>query len=260
MDSNVGVTTPFLPLPSDYKTFQASSRGVAHKERHSSHGELVRDSIIGFADGLTVPFALTAGLSSLGSTKIVILGGLAELFAGAISMGLGAFLASVTDKQHYEVEERRERMEVRECPEAEEEEIYEIFEKYGISRTDSAGVLNALKKNEDMWVKFMMDFELCLTKPEPSHAWIEGLVMGVSYFFGGLLPMVPYFVFNDVAPALYTSIGITAVILLVFGYVKALITGTRHVDAGWSALQTLVIGTLAAGVSYAIVKLVGHAE
>ncbi|RMZ84853.1 hypothetical protein DV737_g1024, partial [Chaetothyriales sp. CBS 132003] len=265
MDSNLAINAPLMAQTSQsdsYKTFHvpSSERSITHKERHTSHGELVRDSIIGFADGLTVPFALTAGLSSLGSTRIVILGGLAELFAGAISMGLGAFLASVTEKQRYEVEERRERMEVRECPKAEEEEIFEIFDNYGICRTDCAGVIHALKQNEDMWVKFMMDFELCLTKPQPSRAWIEGLVMGLSYFLGGLLPMVPYFVFHDVSHALFTSIGITGVILLAFGYVKALVTGTRHVDAGWSALQTLFIGALAAGVSYGIVKLVGHVD
>ena len=127
---------------------------TAHSEHHTRHGELVRDCIIGFADGLTVPFALTAGLSSLGSSKLVILGGLAELFAGSISMGLGAYLAAVTEKKHYEVEEQRERNEVKECPKAEEDEIYEIFERYGIAREEAGGVVNGLKANEDMWVQF----------------------------------------------------------------------------------------------------------
>ena len=124
-----------------------------HKERHSHHGDLIRDSIIGFSDGLTVPFALTAGLSSLGNSKIVILGGLAELFAGSISMGLGAFLAAVTEIKHYEVEEARERREVKETPREEEDEVYEIFEKYGIQRDESRGVVEALKVNEEMWVQ-----------------------------------------------------------------------------------------------------------
>ena len=124
-----------------------------HQEHHKGHGDLIRDSIIGFSDGLTVPFALTAGLSSLGSTKIVILGGLAELFAGSISMGLGAFLASMTDRKHFEVEEAREKREVKECPREEEEEIYEIFDKYGIQRQESKGVVEGLKVNEEMWVQ-----------------------------------------------------------------------------------------------------------
>ena len=130
-----------------------SSSVSAHPEHHKGHGDLVRDSIIGFSDGLTVPFALTAGLSSLNSSKIVILGGLAELVAGAISMGVGAFLASTTDRKHYQVEEARERQEVKEKPAAEEDEIYEIFEKYGIERNESRGVVEGLKVNEDMWVQ-----------------------------------------------------------------------------------------------------------
>ena len=125
----------------------------AHKERHTGHGDLIRDSIIGFSDGLTVPFALTAGLSSLGSSRIVIVGGLAELFAGAISMGLGAFLAALTEKKHYEVEEAREREEVKKSPHAEEDEIYEIFEQYGIQRNESKGVVEGLKANEEQWVR-----------------------------------------------------------------------------------------------------------
>lgn len=132
-------------------TTQSTSSG--HAEGHSTNGIFVRDSIIGFADGLTVPFALTAGLSSLGSSKVVILGGLAELFAGSISMGLGAYLAAKTDLKHYEVEEKRERREVKDCPAAEEEEIYDIFDQYGIPRLASAGVVESLKKDEDAWVK-----------------------------------------------------------------------------------------------------------
>ena len=132
---------------------KASTPSSGHTERHANNGIFVRDSIIGFADGLTVPFALTAGLSSLGSSKIVILGGLAELFAGSISMGLGAFLAARTDRKHYEVEEKRERQEVKECPAAEEEEIYDIFNQYGIARTATAEVVKSLKEDEDAWVK-----------------------------------------------------------------------------------------------------------
>lgn len=124
-----------------------------HREQHATHGALIRDGIIGFSDGLTVPFALCAGLSSLGSSKVVIIGGLAELFAGSISMGLGAFLASLTDRKHYEVEEARERKEVRETPSEEEDEIYQIFEKYGIERKESKGVIEGLKANEDQWVQ-----------------------------------------------------------------------------------------------------------
>jgi len=171
-------------------------------------------------------------------------------------MGLGAYLAAVTEKKHYEVEERRERTEVKECPKAEEDEIYAIFEQYGIARPESRGVVEGLKQNEEMWVRFMMDFELKLAKPTVNGAWIEGLVMGLAYFLGGLLPMIPYFAFRIVDHALFTSIGITVVILVGFGYVKALVTGTSHRDAGWSAVQTLVVGAVAAGMSYGIVRAV----
>lgn len=124
-----------------------------HNEQHKGHGDLLRDSIIGFSDGLTVPFALTAGLSSLGNSKVVILGGLAELFAGSISMGLGAFLASMTDRKHYQVEEKRERQEVKDKPEDEEREIHEILEKYNISHDTARRVVDELKADEDMWVQ-----------------------------------------------------------------------------------------------------------
>lgn len=130
-----------------------TEKPAVHKERHTGHNVFIRDSIIGFADGLTVPFALTAGLSALGESKIAFLGGLAELFAGSISMGLGAYLAAVTERKHYEVEERREWREVKECPQAEEQEIYEIFDRYGISRQASKGIVDGLKVNEDMWVQ-----------------------------------------------------------------------------------------------------------
>lgn len=251
---------------------------VFHIEHHSSSSELIRDAIIGLSDGLTVPFALTAGLSSLGSSRLVVLGGLAELFSGAMSMGLGAYLASVTEKKHYDVEEARERREVEEQPEAEIEEIYALLSKYQVTRPAARPLVEELKMDKENWVKvsivacvpwkkhddlvthlrcclqFMMDFELQLSKPSLSRAPIEGLVMGISYFLGGILPMVPYFAIPVVNHALYASIGITVVILLIFGYAKARITGTTHKDAFWSACQTLLVGAVAAAVSYGIVR------
>ncbi|PPJ53944.1 hypothetical protein CBER1_05846 [Cercospora berteroae] len=252
-------STPMHGPPSSHSSSTPIS-GPTHSEHHARNGIFVRDSIIGFADGLTVPFALTAGLSSLGSSKIVILGGLAELFAGSISMGLGAFLAAKTDRKHYEVEEKRERREVRESPGEEEQEIYDILGEYSISREDSRGVVESLKRDEEAWVKFMMDFELKLEKPALKVAWIEGLVMGASYLFGGLLPMIPYFATKHINEALFSSIGITVVILLVFGYVKAKITGCCARDSAIGAVETLFIGALAAGVSYGIVKGVNSSK
>lgn len=176
----------------------------AASERHSEFGAVVRDAIIGFADGMTVPFALTAGLSSLGSSKLVIVGGLAELFSGSISMGLGAYLAAVTDRDHYKSEEAREREEVFTKPAAEKEEVHEILADYGISREASQAVVDCLAQNIDQWIRvstrlvfisiarrvshidaqFMMDFELRLEKPNVSRAWISAATMGFSYFIG----------------------------------------------------------------------------
>ncbi|CAK3755067.1 Vacuolar iron transporter [Lecanosticta acicola] len=232
----------------------AASTRSKHRGKRAGQGVFVRDGIVGFADGLTVPFALTAGLTNLGDRKVVILGGLAELFAGAISMGLGAYLAAVTEQKHFEVEQRRERRAVAEFPAEEEEGVYRLLGKYGLGRERCRGVVEGLKADVAMWVLFVMDFEVRLEKASTRMAWMEGLVMGVAYFLGGLLPMIPYFAMDRVNHALFVSIGITAVILVVFGYVKALVTGTTHGDAAWSSVQTLAIGAVAAAVSYGIVR------
>lgn len=198
-----------------------------HAEQHANNNnDLIRDITIGFADGLTVPFALTAGLSSLGSTKLVVIGGLAELFSGMISMGLGAYLAAATERQHWEAEYARECWEVDHCPDREREEIYEVLDKYGISREGARGVVDELcvsstSKGKERWVQFMMDFELQLPEPDTTAAWKSAVTMGLSYFIGGLVPMIPYFVMDSAQLALFVSIAITVVILLAFGYVKS---------------------------------------
>jgi len=231
----------------------------AQKERENNSSDFIRDAIIGFADGLTVPFALTAGLSSIGSTRLVIIGGLAELFAGAISMGLGAWLAAVTDEKEFEVNEKREKRSIRAKPAAAEEEIYEVFDDYSISRTSLMPLADHLIQNFDLWVKFMMDFKRKMEKPDPSKAWISAGVMGASYFLGGIIPMVPYFVAKNVNTALKISISIAVVVLIAFGYIKSLITGTGHKSAVISAGQTLIVGALAVGASYGIVRGVNAA-
>jgi len=253
-DGNEIARSNTLPTNDASERKSMAFHAYPHAEKHTEHGPVVRDTIIGFADGLTVPFALTAGLSSIGSSRLVIVGGLAELFAGAISMGLGGYLAAVTERKHYEVEEAREIREVEEEPEAEEEEIYEIFAAYNMSRAAVLPIVESLKADKEMWVKFMMDFELRLERPNVSRAWISALVMGLSYLLGGLIPMIPYFAMNNVNDALFTSIGITITILVAFGYVKARVTGTGYLSALGSAAQTLCVGVLAAGSSYGIVR------
>ncbi|TVY32819.1 Vacuolar iron transporter [Lachnellula subtilissima] len=231
-----------------------SGQDMPCREDHKHPGPYMRDIILGFSDGLTVPFALTAGLSSLGSAKLVILGGLAELFSGAISMGLGGLLAALTERSHYFAEEQREKDEVRLTPQLEREEIYVLMEEYDVGRDAITPFVNALVANEDKWVKFMMDFELKMEKVEKKQAWISAGALAGSYFAGGFIPIIPYFAMKSVTNALFVSIGVTVLMLLVFGFVKNKNTvGTTRCGFKGAA-QTLVTGVLAAGASYGIVR------
>ncbi|KAK4107263.1 DUF125-domain-containing protein [Canariomyces notabilis] len=227
-----------------------------HVEKHmGQYDSIMRDIIIGFSDGLTVPFALTAGLSSLGNTKLVIIGGLAELCSGMISMGLGAYLAADTERQHWEAEFARENHEVSTVPEMERSEIYDILAEYGVSKAAAEPFVNELTANRAQWVRFMMDFELRLPEPDVGRAWISAAVMGASYFVGGLIPMLPYFFLNRADQALLVSVAITVVILIVFGFLKNWVAIRTRKAGFWGAMQTLIVGALAAGTSYAIVRV-----
>ncbi|KAK3689268.1 VIT family-domain-containing protein [Podospora appendiculata] len=250
-----------LPLLRPGLLSRVTSSAPAHIEKHTSnHDAVLRDLIIGFSDGLTVPFALTAGLSSLGSTKLVIMGGLAELFSGAISMGLGAYLAGVTERQHWEAEHAREVWEVDNVPDMERSEIYDILAGYGVSREAATPMVRELCADKKRWVSFMMDFELRLPEPDVSRAWVSALTMGLSYFIGGLVPMLPYFVMQTAMHALAVSVAITAVILVVFGFMKNWVTIRTRRAGLWGALETLCIGAAAAGTSYLIVRLLDRGE
>jgi len=224
-----------------------------HDEEHFQSGELVRDVVIGMSDGLTVPFALAAGLSgAVSSTHLIVVAGMAEIAAGSIAMGLGGFLAAQGDAAHYRSERIREEREVIERTRDEEEEIYEIFEQYGVEREASAPVLEALKRNPAAWVDFMMRFELGLEEPEAGRARRSALTIAVSYIVGGLVPLLPYMLMDDAARALLVSVGVTLVALFVFGGVKGRLTGS---GAGKSALQTTLIGGLAAAAAFGLAKL-----
>ncbi|KAG8410870.1 Protein ccc1 [Metarhizium acridum] len=227
-------------------------------ERHKISSGYMRDAIIGLADGLTVPFALTAGLSSIGSSKLVIIGGLAELFAGSISMGLGAYLATSTERKHYEIELDRERRQVTMSADQEEEIMVKIFEGYGIGRDELRPLARRLRSDADAWIQFMMDFELRLERPGQLKPWLSAMVMGLAYFLGGLIPMIPYFALA-VKAALFVSIGVTAAMLTLFGFFKATSMGLARRAAAFSSAETLLIGGLAAAASYGIVKGVNSA-
>jgi VIT1/CCC1 family predicted Fe2+/Mn2+ transporter len=227
---------------------------VIHEEAHFTAGETVRDVVIGMADGLTVPFALAAGLSGAAlSSRVVVTAGLAEVAAGAIAMGLGGYLAARSDADHYASERTREEREVIEVPEIEEDEVAEIFEEYGISRDESAPVVAALRKRPKEWVSFMMRFELGLEEPDPRRAHRSALTIAASYVVGGLIPLSPYMMIPSVPRALGWSIGVTALALAIFGFVKGSLTGVRPLRA---ALLTTLIGGIAAAAAFLIARAI----
>jgi len=224
-----------------------------HIEKHFGSTALVRDVVIGMSDGLTVPFALAAGLSgAVNSVHVVVLAGLAEIAAGSIAMGLGGFLAAQGDAEHYASERLREEREIVERTRDEEEEIYEIFEQYGVERKESMPVLEALKRRPQAWVDFMMRFELGLEEPQRNRASRSAITIALSYVVGGLIPLAPYMTGRSLSSALTASVAITLVALLVFGGVKGRLTGAGTVR---SAVQTVVIGGLAAGAAYLLARL-----
>ncbi len=223
-----------------------------HVERHFTGGEFVRDIVIGMSDGLTVPFALAAGLSgAVGSARVVVVAGLAEIAAGSIAMGLGGFLAAKSDAEHYEQELIRERKEVETIPDAEASEISEVFEAYGLTKEESLPVVTALRRKPESWVNFMMRFELGLEEPRPGRALRSALTIAGAYASGGLVPLFPYMVLTQMHSAFLLSVGVTLLALFVFGYIKARYTGAAPLRG---AIQTLAIGALAAGAAYLIAK------
>ena len=224
-----------------------------HIEKHFTAGETVRDIVIGMSDGLTVPFALAAGLTgAVDSTTIIVTAGLAEIAAGSIAMGLGGYLAARSDAEHYASERRREDHEVVQMPAAEAEEVAQVFRGYGLTEPEIAPVLAAFKTRPAAWVDFMMRFELGLEAPDPKRALASALTIAGAYVAGGLVPLTPYILIPHSRPALVVSATCTMVALLVFGYVKGRFTGTRPFR---SALQTGLVGGLAATAAYVLAKL-----
>jgi VIT1/CCC1 family predicted Fe2+/Mn2+ transporter len=227
-----------------------------HIEQHFTAGETVRDIVIGMSDGLTVPFALAAGLSgAVSSTTIIITAGLAEIAAGSIAMGLGGYLAARSDAEHYASERLREQQEIKEKTGAEKAEVMDVFTSYGLSEVESAPIVEALSKRPDAWIDFMMRFELGLEKPDPKRALTSALTIAASYVVGGLIPLSPYFFLSPVTTALLFSVIATLLALLLFGYVKGRFTGARPLR---SALQTALIGGLAAAAAFLIARLISR--
>jgi VIT1/CCC1 family predicted Fe2+/Mn2+ transporter len=226
-----------------------------HLEKHFTSSESVRDIVIGMSDGLTVPFALAAGLSgAVASSGIIVTAGLAEVAAGAIAMGLGGYLAARTDAEHFVSERAREVRETEEMPEQEAAEVAEVLRSYGLANEHVSAVVSSLCADKKRWVDFMMRFELGLEEPDPKRASRSAFTIALSYIAGGLVPLAPYFFIDSVHSALIGSIVVTLLALLVFGYIKGRFTTAKPVRSAW---QTVLVGGLAATAAFIIAKAIG---
>lgn len=226
---------------------------IHHTEQHFKSTETVRDVVIGMSDGLTVPFALAAGLSGAHvGTSVVVLAGLAEIAAGCIAMGLGGYLAARTDVEHYENELQREVVETRDMPDEEKAEVARVFQGWGLTDQQIAPIVEAIASDEKRWIDFMMKFELGLEPPDPTRAVRSAATIGLSYVAGGLIPLCPYFFLTDLNSALVASVTVTLTALAIFGAIKARFTGIPLLRG---AGQTVLIGGLAAAAAFLIARL-----
>jgi VIT1/CCC1 family predicted Fe2+/Mn2+ transporter len=231
---------------------------TVHVESHFTANATVRDVVIGMADGLTVPFALAAGMTgavaqAANAAHLVVTAGLAEIAAGSIAMGLGGYLAARGDAEHYATEREREIRETVELPDVETEEVAKVFREYGLSDAQMAPVVEAICGNQKHWVDFMMRFELGLEPPEPGRANRSAVTIAISYIVGGLIPLAPYMSLGNVISALRFSVVITILALAVFGFVKSRFTG---ISPWKGAVQTVVTGGIAAAAAFGLARLV----
>jgi vacuolar iron transporter family protein len=232
--------------------------GPEHVERHFTATAAVRDIVIGMSDGLTVPFALAAGLTGAAAvlahgTGIIVLAGLAEIAAGSIAMGLGGYLAAKTDSEHYASERRREIRETMELPDIETYEVVKVFQDYGLSREEMDPIVKAITSDQKKWVDFMMRFELGLEEPDPARAARSAATIAASYIVGGLIPLAPYILMDHVRPALRVSVAVTLLALFIFGAIKGYFTGVSPLRSG---LQTVIVGGVAAAAAFFIARLI----
>ncbi len=225
-----------------------------HHEHHVSSSAALRDFVIGMSDGLTVPFALAAGLSgAIDASSLVVTAGIAEIAAGSIAMGLGGYLAAKTEKEHYETEHKRELQEVELLPKVEAKEVADILTNFGVPDAELPVVVSAICAHPEKWVDFMMRFELGLERPDPRRLFQSPLIIGSAYAVGGLVPLLPYMINASAAKALPLSIIVSLIALVAFGAFKGYFTGQRVIR---SALQTALIGSLAAAAAFVIAKCV----
>jgi VIT1/CCC1 family predicted Fe2+/Mn2+ transporter len=231
-----------------------SSAEVNGEEHSSGSSESIRDIVIGMSDGLTVPFALAAGIAGTGvHTTLIVTAGLAEIVAGSISMGLGGYLAAKGEAEHYTRERAREEQEVEEKPEIEVQEVVDALHAYGLSVEEAQPVANSLRTRKKDWVDFMMRFELGLEEPHPKRALISALTIAGSYIVGGFIPLAPYMLLHDAQRALIISAVVTLTALAIFGYFRGVFISDRPIK---SMLQTILIGGLAAGAAFLLARLI----
>jgi vacuolar iron transporter family protein len=227
-----------------------------HKEDHLTSSDFLRDVVIGMSDGLTVPFALAAGLSgAVDSSSIIVIAGIAEIAAGSIAMGLGGYLSGKTEQDHYVNEEKREHYEVQNLRDKEIEETKEFFANIGLSKAVQEQATQEISQDKDRWVEFMMKYELGLDKPDPKRATKSALNIGLSYIAGGIIPLSPYFFITNSNEALKYSVVATLICLFIFGYFKSKMTGVNPL---WGAIRVTLIGAVAAAAAFGIAKLFEH--
>jgi VIT1/CCC1 family predicted Fe2+/Mn2+ transporter len=225
-----------------------------HTEEHFTASDTVRDIVIGMSDGLTVPFALAAGLTgAISQTRLIVTAGFAEIAAGSIAMGLGGYLAARGDAEHYDHELAREEKEIIEKPEAEAQEVRDVFKSYGLTAEECTTVVESLRRRPKDWVTFMMRFELGLEQPDASRAWKSALTIAGAYIVGGIIPLSAYLFLSNAQSALKLSVIVTLIALALFGGIKGKFTG---VPAFRGALQTTLIGGLAAAAAFGIARLI----
>jgi vacuolar iron transporter family protein len=242
-----------MSLPENAE-LQVTGSGHFHREEHVFGAETLRDIVIGMSDGLTVPFALAAGLSgAVSSTSLIIIAGLAEIAAGSIAMGLGGYLAGKTEVDHYNSEMKREYEEVETVPEIEKQELKTFFSSLGLSIEVQNQAVEEVSRDKEKWVELMMKYELGLEKPDPKRASKSAFNIGFSYIVGGLIPLSPYFFTSTGIEGLKISTVITLVCLFIFGYFKSKFTGVNKLGG---AFRVMMIGAIAAGCAFAIARLI----
>lgn len=226
-----------------------------HHEEHLQSSDLLKDIVIGMSDGLTVPFALAAGLSgAVDSTHIIIVAGIAEIAAGSIAMGLGGYLAGKTEQDHYNSELKKEYWEIDHKRTVEIEEVRKVFEEWGLSKELQQHATHEIIQDKDKWVQFMMKHELGLDQPDPKRATKSAFNIGASYIIGGFVPLCPYLFVADSIIALKYSVMVTLCCLFIFGYFKSKLTGINPL---WGGLRVMLIGAFAAAAAFGIAKWIG---